>query len=78
MIALSVIIIKLTSAVSSLAPLSPFAAHFSSSTTALAFHIQTQSGNISQAQRTAQDVDSYLNDTHQAIQSGNTTRALSW
>ena len=76
MIALSVVIITLTAGVSSLAPLSPFVDP-SSTSTALAFHIQTQSDNISQAQRTAQDVDRYLNDTRQAIQSGNTTSALS-
>ena len=71
MIALSVIII-ITAAVSSPSPPFPFA----SSSIALAFHTPTQSDNISQAARTAQDVDKHLNDTRQALQNGNTTGAL--
>jgi hypothetical protein len=45
-------------------------------TSALAFHTEMQSENISQAARTAQDVDKHLNDTRQAIQNGNTRGAL--
>ena len=75
MIALSVII-TVTAEVSSPSVPSPFAAPPPPSSIALAFHIVTQTDNISQAQRAAQDVDRHLNNTRQAIQNGNTTGAL--
>ena len=72
-IAITVVIITGAAEIS----LSSVSSPFSSLTSALAFHTQqTQSDNISEAAKTAQDVDKHLNDTRQAIQNGNTTGAL--
>ena len=78
MMVLTVVIITVTAAVTSPSPPFPFAPPPPppSSSIALAFHTATQSDNISQAARTAQDVDRHLNDTRQALQNGNTTGAL--